>query len=269
MSGYEELPFCVVVPTYNTAGSDRHISNIQTILMQNYRNYRIVVIDDASTDGTGQQLRDYLEGQSKLEGAKVAVVANKQREGSARNIRKAAVEHCQPEEIVAVVDGDDELIGRQVLKVFNAVYQETGAWVVYSSFLTQEGQLGYSRPYPKRVVEGNLYRQYPFVASHLRTAYAELLRGLREEDLLDEKGGLLVGANDVSFMLPCLEMAHRRVAYLPELTYLYNPNTGLNVHHLDLPAQKRNERMIRRRKAYPAVESPKGARRGSGSGREP
>jgi hypothetical protein len=51
-----------------------------------------------------------------------------------------------------VVDGDDELIGRQVLKLFNAVYQESGAWVVYSNFITEEGRLGYSKPYPKRIV---------------------------------------------------------------------------------------------------------------------
>jgi glycosyltransferase involved in cell wall biosynthesis len=42
-----------VVPTYNNADNNRHISNIRSIAMQNYLNYRIIVIDDASTDNTG------------------------------------------------------------------------------------------------------------------------------------------------------------------------------------------------------------------------
>jgi hypothetical protein len=39
------------------------------------------------------------------------------------NLRKAALEYCLPEEIFLVVDGDDELIGRHVLKLFNAAFQ--------------------------------------------------------------------------------------------------------------------------------------------------
>jgi glycosyltransferase involved in cell wall biosynthesis len=50
----------VVVPTFNNLPDNRHIANIQSILAQNYHNYHVVVIDDASTDGTGQQIKDYL-----------------------------------------------------------------------------------------------------------------------------------------------------------------------------------------------------------------
>jgi hypothetical protein len=60
------------------------------------------------------------------------------------------------------------------------------------------------------------------VASHLRTLYTQLLREIKEEDLKGKDGGYLKAANDVSFMLPCLEMAHKRVIYVPELTYMYN-----------------------------------------------
>jgi hypothetical protein len=49
-----------------------------------------------------------------------------------------------------------------------------------------------------------------------------LLREIKEEDLKGKDGGYLKAANDVSFMLPCLEMAHKRVIYVPELTYMYN-----------------------------------------------
>ncbi len=34
-----------------------------------------------------------------------------------------------------IVDGDDEIIGRQVFKLFNAVYFQKKAYVAYSSHL--------------------------------------------------------------------------------------------------------------------------------------
>ena len=108
------------------------------------------------------------------------------------------------------------------MKLFNAVYQETGAWIVYSNFFTEEGKLGYSKPIPERVTEANDYRKYPFVTSHLRTLYTQLLKEIKEDDLKGKDGTYLKVANDVSFMLPCLEMAHRRAIYIPELTYMYN-----------------------------------------------
>lgn len=48
MSRYPELPFCVVIPSYNNVKNNRYIHNLNSILQQDYSNYRIVFIDDAS-----------------------------------------------------------------------------------------------------------------------------------------------------------------------------------------------------------------------------
>lgn len=82
-----------------------------------------------------------------------------------------------------IVDGDDELVGRQVLKLFNAVFQEKKLWFVYSNFLSTVGGIGYSRPFPSQVIERNHYRKYPFVTSHLRAFYTKLFLNIKEEDL--------------------------------------------------------------------------------------
>lgn len=50
--GYKELPFCIVVPTFNNKDNERYIKNIKSIVMQEYLNFHIIIIDDASTDGT-------------------------------------------------------------------------------------------------------------------------------------------------------------------------------------------------------------------------
>jgi hypothetical protein len=40
-------------------------------------------------------------------------------------------------------------------------------------------------------------------------------------------------------------MSHRRIAYIPEMTYYYNFNTGLNVHKKRLNEQRANNLKIR------------------------
>lgn len=55
---------------------------------------------------------------------------------------------CQLNDIFIVVDGDDELIGRQVFKLYNSIFQKQGVWFVYSNFLTINNYVGYSRFIP-------------------------------------------------------------------------------------------------------------------------
>jgi glycosyltransferase involved in cell wall biosynthesis len=45
---------CIVVPTYNNIAFDRYLWNIESILQQDYKNYRVAIVEDASTDDTSQ-----------------------------------------------------------------------------------------------------------------------------------------------------------------------------------------------------------------------
>jgi hypothetical protein len=74
------------------------------------------------------------------------MIQNKVKRYAMYNLRKSALEACKPEEIFIIVDGDDELIGRQVFKLYNAFFQNTGAYFIYSNFLISSSQsVGYSR----------------------------------------------------------------------------------------------------------------------------
>ena len=70
-------------------------------------------------------------------------------------------------------------MGRQVLKLFNAVFQKDEAWFVYTNFLTIRGGVGYSRPFPDSTMKNNKYRSYPFVTSHLRAFYTQLFINIK------------------------------------------------------------------------------------------
>jgi hypothetical protein len=44
--------------------------------------------------------------------------------------------YCKSGEIVAIIDGDDSFLGRNVLSLYNAIYQKEKAAMAYSNFLT-------------------------------------------------------------------------------------------------------------------------------------
>lgn len=68
------------------------------------------------------------------------------------NIYRAAHQFCQPHEIFMIIDGDDELIGTQILKLYNALFQKNDYWLVYTNFITTYGSIGYSRAYSPGIV---------------------------------------------------------------------------------------------------------------------
>jgi hypothetical protein len=51
-----------------------------------------------------------------------------------------------------IIDGDDELIGTQILKLYNALFQKNDYWLVYTNFITTYGSIGYSRAYSPGIV---------------------------------------------------------------------------------------------------------------------
>lgn len=153
--------------------------------MQDYQNYHFVVIDDGSVDGTGHLITGILNSQEKVPKENYEVVSHTERSFSLLNIRNASKNFCKEEDIIIVVDGDDELLGRQVLKLFNAVFQEKKIWYAYTNFLGSIGKVGYSRPYHPDIIEKNAYREYSFAVSHLRAYKNKLLLNLKEEDLQD------------------------------------------------------------------------------------
>ena len=55
------------------------------------------------------------------------------------NIYKAAHEYCKPNDILALVDGDDELLGVNIFKVFNSLYVTKKLEVLYSNYITFHG----------------------------------------------------------------------------------------------------------------------------------
>lgn len=125
------MPICVISPGYNNHGGFRSEKLLNSIFAQNYSNYRVVITDDASTDHTAEVIEKYLQFYG-IKEDKAILVKNKERKYSGYTMYHAIMMHCDPTGITVSVDGDDELIGRQVFKVTNAVYQQKRIGVMWT-----------------------------------------------------------------------------------------------------------------------------------------
>lgn len=92
-----------------------------------------MIVDDASTDHTSELIKQWVDEYEVVQS--IVVVTNNQRRTAVPNIHVAITQHCGPNDIVVLVDGDDELLGRYSLKVFNHIYQKNKVDIVYSNHL--------------------------------------------------------------------------------------------------------------------------------------
>lgn len=118
---------------------------------QLYDRFRIVYVDEGSTDGSDRLAQELLEG-------KGTFLRNEVPQGEEANIQRVAA-LCEPEEILVIPGGDDLLAHEWVLQRLNAYFAPRELWVAYGKAL----ELPHYQPCPE--------------TSRLLAAYAPLLQG--------------------------------------------------------------------------------------------
>jgi hypothetical protein len=78
----------------------------------------------------------------------------------------------------------------------------------------------------------------PQKISHLRSFKVSLYNQIKEEDLKDQFGSWFTSTYDEVILLPILEMACGRIAFVDEYFYLYNFGIGSNDLMVDGNKQK-------------------------------
>lgn len=248
-----EKPFVIVIPSYNNA--DYCEQNLLSVLNQRYRNFRVVYIDDASTDETVQKVKAIIE-RSPLKN-QITLIERKQNQGSLSNLYDT-IHQCRDDEIVVRVDGDDFLAHPFVLKKLNKVYADPDVWMTYGNYLDypsyqQEPQL--CQEFPKSILRNHRFRHYKWVTAHLHTFYAGLFKKISPHHLMKE-GKFLPMAGDVAFMLPLLEMSAGHFRFIKEVLYLYNRKNPISDHIKNLPLQSAFEGYVRSLPSYQPLDNP-------------
>ncbi len=188
--------------------------------MQNYRNYHVIYIDDASTDGTDRLVQDFVKEWG-MEN-RFTIIKNKERKYMAYN-RYMAIHLCADTDICIALDADDWLAHNEVLAYYNKVYRNKNVWLTYGSFMRfPSGDPGLAcARLPDKVIQKNSVRKERWMTSHLKTFYAWLFKLIPVEQFKYEDT-FLAGATDQAMMYPMLEMAHSYSKFIAKKTCMYN-----------------------------------------------
>ncbi len=238
----------VVTPSYKNA--DWYKRNLASIFAQDYKNFSLVYVDDASPDNTGDLVRQYIK-KHKQEDRSILIV-NKKNQGAMANLYNVIVA-LPPETIVVTLDGDDWFAQPHVLSLINKIYNKYDVLMTYGSYQRypyQGKRALHCRQLPAAVIETNSFRSYPkWVTSHLRSFKAGLFQRIKKDDLLYE-GKFVTRSYDLACMFPMLEMAGHRSMFINDILYIYNYATPLNDAKIARKEQKKLGRYIRAKKPY-------------------
>lgn len=234
----ENRSFVVVICGYNNGAFVE--KTLRSVFSQVYDEYRVIYIDDASTDGSFEAARDAIYASGQM--LRTTVAQNEQRLGELANLVRAT-DACSDREIIVVLGGEDRLAHEWVLSRLNQYYADSDLWLTYGQFCEIPSfKQGSSRFIRK---DENL-RDAPFAAGHLKSFYAGLFKKISQDDLM-QHGMFFPAASDMAVMLPMLEMAREHFQFVPEILYLANRH-GFSPNDPEL--QARCERIIRSLKPY-------------------
>ncbi len=236
--------FVIVTTSFNN--EKWYLKNLDSIFGQNYTNYRVIYINDISTDKTGKLVQEYIRTRC-LE-SKCAYIENQEKKYQVRNLYDA-IHMCQDDEIIVTVDGDDWLPDDNVLTKLNKIYNENDIWMTYGQYQNSQGKIGGASPYSDYVIQTRSFRKDDWRATHLRTFKAFLFKKIKKEDLMYEEKFLDM-AGDLAFMIPMLEMAGNRSMFIPEVLYVYNIDNPLMENKVNVARQNLLADITRNRKQY-------------------
>ena len=234
-TGCVEKPMVVIIPSYNNAHWVEN--NLISVFKQNYENYKVIYVDDCSTDDTYERVVKLVAKYNQHD--RFTLIHNEVRCGAMANWY-TTIHSCNDNDIIVQLDGDDWLAHDNVLSYLNNVYTNKDIWLTYGQFVEYpSGAVGYeySKPFSEDVILNNTFRkvkQLPM--SHLRTFYAWLFKSIKLEDVLYQ-GNFYPMTCDKVIMACCVEMAARHHYCVPDVLYVYNNRNQLSDHRVNAELQ--------------------------------
>ena len=257
--GNIEKPITVIIPSYNN--KDWYQQNLGSVYHQNYENYQVIYINDASPDDTGKLVQQYIKDSGQEH--RTTLINNPKNTGALANIYKA-VHTCDNCDIIVTLDGDDWLKKPDVLQTINNTYKEPNVWMTYGQYeelhynkkdKKYSTKPGHCRQIEPNIVRARGYREDKWVASHLRTFYAGLFKQIKLKDFLENSNFFKV-TWDLAFMIPMLEMCKGKYKFIEDTLYVYNCITPLNDFKTKLQQQLHLEYVIRAKEKYQQTKTP-------------
>jgi glycosyltransferase involved in cell wall biosynthesis len=236
-----EQKIVIISPTYN---SEKYISNcIESVVSQDYDNYEMIVIDDASTDDTYNIAKQW-------ESDRIKVIRNEENKGAVRNQIESIRKYCKEDDIVMFLDGDDSFINdNEILHFYNNLYDGTTEFTYGSCYSMVDRIPLIAQNYPEEIKQKKEYRKYKFnwnmPYTHLRTFKAGLLNDIDDSNFQDENKNWYKAGGDGSIFYSLIEQADPdKVKVVSDILYNYNDINPLNDYKINGDEQTKNANRI-------------------------
>ena len=263
LANLPEKKITVIIPSYNNA--PYYLDNIESVLKQNYSNYHIIYIDDASPDGTGTLVENYIKANGLHN--KITLVKNDYNRKALANVYRAA-HMCDPNDIILELDGDDALAHNNILKNINELFSTYDIWLAYAQYKNVPEEkareskisiIGYAKPTPAELVQSRQLRG-KWLWSGLRMFYAWLVQEIKLEDLLlpdaPYKGKFFPTSKDGAIIYPMMEMAGNKFMFIPSLWLMRNIDTPLNDFKIGRELQQHCGKFLKTISPYNLLDKP-------------
>jgi len=265
----QEIPLVVIIRSYEN-DKDLVEKNLSSFFEQDYENFRIIYINDASTKDTMKFARDITARYHQEH--RVTFIDNKERQGSLSNVY-AAMHSLADHEVAIIWDGDDWCYDKNALNIFNKHYSDENVWVTFGHYVAwPSGEPGHAEPFPDNVIAENSFRSYrlpnkrgilPVTAT--RACRSWLFKSLPLESFLytnpiDEDmywmDTFYPMAEDYSYMVPMLEKAGFHHKCILDITYVYNLTNPISDARVNRYLQARCVRHSLAHKPFQPIQNP-------------
>ena len=226
----------VFTPAYNC--EKKIETTIYSVLGQTYKNWKMFIVDDASTDKTSDFIKDFID-KLKIED-KVFLVNNKKNLGKIKNLLNL-VEKIDKNSVMLHLDAGDFLIDLGLFDILNDHYSRFDPAVLWTKHRWSFSNINISGP---KNADISLYEQ-PWKTSHLKTYRLKEFMGLNKENFKDENGEYFKVAQDQAIFLPMMERArlnNKVLAFYDKVTYHYDIN-------MDDPELFKSDRSYKQKKS--------------------
>ena len=200
---------------------ENYISNsIRTLKNQKEKDFEVFLIDDMSTDKTVEVIKNLINGDDRFK-----LIVNTEKKYKLKNLDDL-ITTFDDEDIVVELDGDDFLLGDDVITEIKKMYKNKSIWLTNGSFMYTNGSSGFSsKANPSNV------RTSVFTFSHLRTWKSFLWKAIPKEHFIDTNGEYFKSAPDVAYSIPMIELAgEEHYQFNPKIMYVYNAESPYNEH---------------------------------------
>ena len=213
-----DTQFVFLIPAFNCEKEIKQ--TLMSIFAQSYDNWRIILIDDVSTDNTAEIAKNLIDLLGYSERA--SLVRREEKYGEVRNT-VTEVKFIADREVVVRLDGGDWLTDNDTLYFLNLVYKEYKPVVCWTAH-----RWSYSGGCISDKLDlqpGQTIYDYPWVSSHLKTFRASALKKVNPKNFYDDDGNWIMIACDQAVFLPMMHLAIKEnlpLVFLPLVCYHYN-----------------------------------------------